>query len=87
MPPGGQTTGMDGWHLLQPLALWALPPRRLPGAGRGLVGLRGRVPQGVYFPQAPPQDRLSCPLSGLALVGAAGGLSGTPGWPGASMPR
>lgn len=46
-----------------------------------------RVLPGVYFPQAPPQDRLSCPRSGPALVGAAGGLSGTPGRQGACVPR
>lgn len=54
---------------------------------RGQWGCLAQVPQGVYFPQAPPQDRLSCPPSGLALVGAVGGLSGTPGRQGACVPR
>lgn len=46
-----------------------------------------QVLQGVYFPQAPPQDHLWFPPSGLALVEAAGGLSGTPGQQGACVPH
>lgn len=61
---------------------WLSAPR-----SRGWWGCLAPVLQGVYFPQAPPQDRLSCPPSGLALVGAVGGLSGTPGRQGACMPR
>lgn len=42
-----------------------------------------RVLPGVYF----PQDGLSCPQSGPALVGAAAGLAGTPERQGACAPR
>lgn len=54
---------------------------------RGLWSCLAPVLQGVYFPQAPPRDCLSLPPSGPALVGAAGGLSGTPGQRGACVAR
>lgn len=61
---------------------WLPAPR-----SRGLRSCLAQVLQGVYFPQAPPRDRLLLPPSGPALVGAAGGLSGTPGQRGACVAR
>lgn len=76
-------------------SLWpgALSPPRLTlpwlpaSRSRGLRSCLAQVLQGVYFPQAPPRDRLLLPPSGPALVGAAGGLSGTPGQRGACVAR
>lgn len=79
--------------LFWPLAHLACPsPHKAPfwqsaPRNRDQWGHLAQVLQGVYFPQAPPQDDLSCPPSGLALVVAAGGLSGTPGRQGACVPR
>lgn len=90
MPIEGQRAVLSDEALVWPLACQALPTTpegALVAESRDQWACLTQVPQGVYFSQAPPQDHLSCPLSGLALVGAAGGLSGTPGWPGASVPH
>lgn len=89
MPAEGQRAILCDKVLVWPLACQALSPpeNSLVPERRDQWACLTQVPQGVYFSQALPQDHLSCPPPGLALVGAAGGLSGTPGWPGASVPH